>query len=89
MSIRTFIFCDVCNPQAIRSIHNADHFGRRISDGRAWYEGPIHEASKLGWVVTHEDHNVCPDCHQKGLERLLEKTEPKTKDDQAQVLMRV
>jgi hypothetical protein len=44
MAIRTFIFCDICNAQALRSIEfrrttrDDTRSGRRISDGRAWLE---------------------------------------------------
>lgn len=40
MSIRSFIFCDICNPQGIRTIElrrsprENDRNGRQISDGR-------------------------------------------------------
>ncbi len=69
MSIRTFIFCDICNPQGLRSIEFRraprvnDRGGRRVSDGRAWYEGSIYEAIKsAGWVVGKEGEHICPTC---------------------------
>ncbi|WP_126454973.1 hypothetical protein [Sulfuriflexus mobilis] len=78
MAIRTFIFCDVCNPQGNRAIDNGSQYGRRYADGRAWFEGDPQEASENGWVCTSEGHNLCPRCHTKGLERLLDekKVEP-------------
>lgn len=89
MSIRTFIFCDTCNPQAIRTINDAEEFGRRCSDGRVWFEGHIHEAVKLGWVMTPMDNNICPNCHKKGLTSSLERVTPNTTKDYSTVLMSV
>jgi len=69
MSIRTFIFCDICNPQALRAIEfrratrKGVRAGRRISDGRAWFEGSLQEAvEKNGWQRTEEGLDVCPAC---------------------------
>ena len=48
--LRVIVFCDVCNPQWIRYIeqqHNSedcDEGGRRITDGRALYDGSLTEA---------------------------------------------
>jgi len=67
MSIRKFIFCDICNPQAIRTIEFRrsprleERNGRRISDGRAWFEGELNEAVKAGWDIIDDEH-VCPNC---------------------------
>ena len=50
MSIRKIICCDICNPQGLRSIEfrraprENERNGRRVSDGRSWYEGEIVEA---------------------------------------------
>ncbi len=77
MSIRTFIFCDICNPQALRSIEfrrltrKGIRTGRRISDGRAWYEGSVEQAiEKAGWQRSGDGRHICPVCqglHQSSL----------------------
>ncbi|MBU0500792.1 MAG: hypothetical protein KJ558_13705 [Gammaproteobacteria bacterium] len=72
MSIRTFIFCDHCNPIAIRFVEERRRsrwedptMGRRISDGRAWFDGNTDEARQAGWII--EDQHICPHCQRKGL----------------------
>ena len=69
MSIRTIIFCDICNPQGLRSIEfrraprDDKRSGRRISDGRTWYEGSVYEATaSAGWKISKEGEHICPDC---------------------------
>ena len=69
MSIRTFIFCDICNPQATRSIEyrrstrQGVRTGRRISDGRAWIEASQEQAlEKNGWQKTDDGRHICPAC---------------------------
>jgi hypothetical protein len=68
MSIRKFIFCDICNPQALRSIEfrrssrKNERGGRRISDGRAWFEGELTNAVENGWSCTSDGQHVCPAC---------------------------
>lgn len=69
MSIRTIIFCDICNPQGLRSIEfrraprDDKRSGRRISDGRTWYEGSVYEATaSAGWLINEEGEHICPDC---------------------------
>lgn len=69
MSIRTFIFCDICNPQALRTIEfrraarKGVRLGRRISDGRSWYEGSLENAmDKGGWITTPNGLHLCPNC---------------------------
>jgi len=67
MTIRTFIFCDICNPQCVRSIEfrraprDGERSGRRISDGRAWFEGSVNLAVSQGWLITENSH-ICPAC---------------------------
>lgn len=67
MTIRTFIFCDICNPQCVRSIEfrraprNSERGGRRISDGRSWFEGSLSNAASQGWLITDTNH-ICPAC---------------------------
>jgi hypothetical protein len=69
MSIRTIIFCDICNPQGLRAIEfrraprEDKRNGRRISDGRASYQGSIYEATTLGgWIISEEGEHICSDC---------------------------
>lgn len=68
--IRHIIFCDRCNTQGIRyieqnrSIQRSDIGGRRISDGRAWFEGSLDEALKNGWTQPEKDLHICPRCQQ-------------------------
>lgn len=69
MSIRTIIFCDICNPQGLRSIEyrraprDNERGGRRISDGRAWYEGSVYEAAaSAGWFISEKGEHICPGC---------------------------
>ena len=68
MSIRTFIFCDICNPQALRSIEfrrtprENERSGRRLSDGRAWFDGSLTHAFSSGWVIDSNQQHICPEC---------------------------
>ncbi|MCX7100171.1 MAG: hypothetical protein NTX38_01415 [Methylobacter sp.] len=68
MSIRKFIFCDICNPQGIRSIElrraprENQRTGRRLGDGRAWIEGDLNNAVKNRWLCTSDGRHVCPEC---------------------------
>ncbi|MEQ1622019.1 MAG: hypothetical protein ABL919_11475 [Methylococcales bacterium] len=68
MSIRKFIFCDICNPQGMRPIEfrrsprEGERTGRRISDGRAWIEGNVQIAVDNGWLVTSDGRHICPTC---------------------------
>jgi len=81
MSRRAFIFCDICNPQAIRCLElrrncpRGRDSGRRASDGRAWFEGEDDEARQAGWLLLDGGRHVCPDCLKqlKSLQPLLEK----------------
>jgi hypothetical protein len=69
MTIRTFIFCDICNPQGLRSIEYRrttrldERSGRRISDGRAWLETSLDQTlDKAGWLRTTDGLHICPRC---------------------------
>jgi len=68
MSIRKIIFCDKCNPQGLRAIEyrraprNDQRTGRRISDGRSWFEGELSAALQAGWVNTGDGGHICPAC---------------------------
>jgi len=77
MSIRAFVFCDICNPKAIRHVEERRRsrwddpsMGRRISDGRSWFDGTEEDARQAGWLAEGERH-VCPHCHRKGLKKDL------------------
>lgn len=72
MSILILIFCDICNPQCIRSIEHRrgsdrdDRNGRRISDGRSWFEGSLTDAIEhKQWEVTDEGQHICPRCSKR------------------------
>ncbi|MEW5787383.1 MAG: hypothetical protein AB1899_05975 [Pseudomonadota bacterium] len=80
MARRSFIFCDICNPLAIRYIEfrrasgrNA-RGGRRVTDGRAWFDGSDEEAVKAGWVIAENGQHVCPACFErmKSMRHVLE-----------------
>lgn len=68
MSIRKFVFCDICNPLGLRSVEFRraprpdQRNGRRISDNRAWYEGEVAEAIKLAGWISFEGKHICPIC---------------------------
>jgi len=65
--LRVIIFCDICNPQGIRyieqnrSTQRGDADGRRVTDGRAWFEGTLQDALEEGWRHQDSEH-VCPGC---------------------------
>ncbi len=71
MTFRTFLFCDICNPYGTRSVElrrdmkRSDNQGRRISDGRSWFEGDIEEAKELGWSELDDGRHVCPRCRER------------------------
>jgi hypothetical protein len=44
-----------------RASGRAGH-GRRISDGRVWFDGSHEEAQAAGWVATEDGQHVCPAC---------------------------
>ncbi|MFW5442937.1 MAG: hypothetical protein ACKE51_01345 [Methylococcaceae bacterium] len=68
MTIRNFIFCDICNPQALRSVEfrrsprGNKRNGRRLSDGRAWFDGDISLALENGWSINNQGQHICPAC---------------------------
>jgi hypothetical protein len=73
MARRSFIFCDICNPLAIRDIEMRRNTqrcvdktkGRRITDGRAWFDGADEEAQADGWVATEDGQHICPTCFER------------------------
>jgi hypothetical protein len=68
VSVRTFVFCDVCNSQGLRCVeqrrglHRVQGAGRRITDDRAWLEGDLTAALDHGWRVTPDGRHLCPRC---------------------------
>ncbi|MFW5451056.1 MAG: hypothetical protein ACKE9I_05610 [Methylophagaceae bacterium] len=68
--LRVIIFCDICNPQGVRYIEQTrstlrgDIEGRRITDGRSWYEGPLEEALEAGWDHENGKH-ICSRCRDR------------------------
>ncbi|MBF0218491.1 MAG: hypothetical protein HQL49_03030 [Gammaproteobacteria bacterium] len=71
MSIRTFLFCDICNhdgvriPDYRRSDKRNTRSGRRITDGRRWLEVATPEAAlSSGWVIDASGRHICPDCRE-------------------------
>lgn len=80
MARRSFIFCDICNPLAIRYIEmrragtRNSRIGRRLSDGRNWFDGTEEEATLAGWVATNDGQHVCPACfgRMKSMRQVLE-----------------
>lgn len=67
MARRCFIFCDICNPLAIREVEmrrasGRAGEGRRVTDGRMWLDGTEKEAQTAGWVATDDGQHICPAC---------------------------
>ena len=66
MAIRSFLFCDICNPQAVRSVELRRSpkrpGGRRLSDGRSWFEGSLEEAVSAGWKIDSDGNHICKRC---------------------------
>ena len=75
MTIRNFVFCDVCNPQAFRSVETRRNTtrktsaGRRISDGRSWLEGTEKDAIASGWILDGQGRHVCERCVTRSLHK--------------------
>ena len=73
MTVRTFVFCDVCNSQGIRSIElrrsPARHGGRRVTDDRSWFEGTQEEAAAAGWEIDQAGRHICRRCMASASER--------------------
>ena len=80
MARRSFIFCDICNPLAIRYIEmrrvmgRDSRIGRRLTDGRNWFDGTDEEAERAGWITTEDGQHVCPACfgRMKSMRHILE-----------------
>jgi hypothetical protein len=74
---RSFIFCDTCNPMALRAVEMRRNSrrnlrgGRRFIDGRAWFEGSDEEARAAGWQIGNpDDLHVCPECQKRRLNKV-------------------
>jgi hypothetical protein len=70
MARRSFIFCDICNPQAIREVEmrrasGRAGKGRRVTDGRMWFDGTDEEAKEAGWVASEDGRHICPACFER------------------------
>lgn len=70
MARRSFIFCDICNPLAVREVEmrrasGRDGKGRRITDGRVWFDGTEEEGKAAGWVATGDGQHICPACFER------------------------
>lgn len=72
MSLRSFIFCDFCNPDGVRTVDHRRRgprpfaAGRRRDDGRAWIEAGEAEAVRAyGWARTAAGGHLCPQCRQR------------------------
>lgn len=67
MARRSFVFCDICNPLAVREVElrrasGRSGKGRRLMDGRAWFDGADKEALDAGWIATDDGQHICPAC---------------------------
>ncbi len=77
MSQHIFLTCDACNQLGIRVVEarrgrgRDPRNGRRITDGRAWFDGNEEEAKASGWMVLDDRRHVCPDCYRRGLHKAL------------------
>ena len=70
MTVKTIVFCDICNSKAIRLMderrcneRESELGGRRISDGRHWFEGSVSDALGAGWVKDRSGRHICSRCH--------------------------
>lgn len=45
-----------------RSPRDNERNGRRISDGRAWFDGTLAQAIASGWLQDGDGLHVCPTC---------------------------
>jgi len=79
MSVRQFVFCDICNVSGIRQVEERrSHLrsgGRRRIDDRAWVEGCRKTSVEQGWVTTARGQDVCVRCSERGLAELTAETQ--------------
>ena len=78
MTIRTFIFCDVCNPLGLRTEKDGFIKNRRETDFRTWFEGNEKDAEKCGWGKTADGNNLCPKCQQNQIGNTLSREQDST-----------
>lgn len=76
MGIRTFIFCDRCNPEGNHNIyvddsHDKRNSGKRSTDKCNVYEGRLDDAIQLGWQLSEQGDILCPHCVENGMGMLL------------------
>jgi hypothetical protein len=76
---RQFIFCDCCNPMAIRYVEQrrsskraAEGTGRRVTDNRAWFDGVAADAVEAGWAINTDGSHYCPTCLVRHLDEVIE-----------------
>ena len=67
MSVKTFTFCDICNPDCRIAIDRRDskrdeNSGRRVGDECSWFEGVPEDSAEEGWIVTSKGKHICPSC---------------------------
>ncbi len=83
MTTRTFIFCDVCNESGFRDIElrrgsaqdsgcRERSSGRRLNDGRAWFEGSAKNATDNGWHINENGIDICERCYERFGQRASE-----------------
>ncbi|MGE0371060.1 MAG: hypothetical protein AB7Q01_04140 [Gammaproteobacteria bacterium] len=72
MSLKTFVFCDLCNPLCIHQVDRRDQAreggaaaGRRFTDNYSWIEGEPDEIAEFGWIMTSNNKHICPRCYAK------------------------
>ena len=75
MTMKTFIFCDVCNARGVRlrderrceerrcEERETELGGRRSTDGRHWIEGSVKDALTAGWTQDARGRHICERCH--------------------------
>lgn len=70
MSLKTFVFCDLCNPLCIHQVDRREQgregiasAGRRFTDNYSWVEGEPGEIADSGWIVTSNNKHICPRCY--------------------------
>ena len=68
MSVKTFTFCDICNPHSQiatdrREQPRDEGQGRRGDDDCSWFEGFPEDSAEEGWIVTSKGKHVCPRCY--------------------------
>jgi len=67
MSVKTFTFCDICNPDCHipldrRESKRDENSGRRAGDECSWFEGVPDDSAEEGWILTSRGKHICPRC---------------------------